>query len=407
MSSAVPVIPQASNAQPFNPRLVFGLVAAGVLAFVALVMLLAFGEFIRPGRDGRAHFLSVSAVGYKGLVDLVGNFRAVQMIRTADGFDSVDLVVVALEPQSRPQDLARLLEQRENKTTLIILPKWVTMPERNRPGWVRGIAPAAGGMAGAILGSKVNVRIARTSAGTAEGSDILEGLRVPVPASPQVIEGSDIAPMVALPSGGALVARLGDQPHFILADPDLLNNHGLRDPRNARAALALIDALNTNAASGVNFDLTMNGLGDEARPNLLRMAFEPPFLVMTLALFIAAILAGVHGAVRFGKARAEARAIALGKSALVENSAGLIRLAGREPHLGGAYAELVRQDAARITAAPGWVQGEALDAYLDKLSRSDRPSFTSLAARLTAARDRHELMAAARALFSWKKDIIR
>ena len=128
---------------------------------------------------------------------------------------------------------------------------------------------------------------------------------------------------------------------------------------------------------------------------------------MTLALLFAALLAGLHGAFRFGQARREERAIAFGKAALVENSAGLIRLARRETRLGGAYAEVVRQDAARIAAAPPALQGEALDAYLDRLDRGDGPPFSALAARLAAARDRHELVAAARALFSWKKDIIR
>ena len=114
-----------------------------------------------------------------------------------------------------------------------------------------------------------------------------------------------------------------------LADPDLINNHGLRNAETARAALALIDALNSTGARQVDFDLTMNGLGARgAAPNLLQLAFEPPFLAMTLALFVAALLAGLHGAFRFGPARREERAIAFGKAALVENSAGLIRLAG-------------------------------------------------------------------------------
>lgn len=404
-SAAAPA--KTGAAQVFNPRLVFGLVGAGVLAFIALMLVVAYGGSIGAGRSGRAHALSVSAVGFKGLVDLVGNFRTTRMIRGPAEYGVEELVVIAVEPQSRAEDLANLLERRQGQPTLILLPKWLTRPETGRPGWVRAVAPVAGELALPVLGRKLSVRIARTSARTAPGSDMLDGLSVPVPASPQVIAGDDLIPLVSLPGGGALVAGLGDQPHYVVADPDLMNNHGLRDPARAQAALELIDRLNATSTNAVAFDLTVNGLGDRAQPNLLRMAFEPPFLAMTLALFIAALLAGLHGAVRFGQAKAEARAIALGKSALVENSAGLIRLARREPHLGGAYAELVRQDAARIAAAPGWVQGEALDAYLDKLSRADRPNFSTLAARLAAARDRHALMAAARALFSWKKDIIR
>lgn len=398
-----------SAANPFNPRLVFGLVAAGLIAFGALVLLLAFGG--GAPRDGRAHALSVSATGFKGLVDLVGNFRQTHIIREAGDFGVENLVVVAIEPTSRPADLARLLEQRHGKATMIILPKWITRRDPARRSWVRALGPGAGFEAVGQLRRAMTLRLARPpqDARRAKGEDILEGLDVPIPATPQVVAGEDLTPLASLPGGGALVARMGDQPHYLVADPDLLNNHGLSSPDTARAALALIDALNATDAESVGFDVTVNGLGAvrSERPSLLRTMFEPPFLAMTLALFAAALLAGLHGAVRFGQARREERAIALGKAALVENSAGLIRLARREAHLGSAYADLVRHDAARTASAPAWLSGEALDAYLDRLSRGDGPNFSALAAWLARARDRHELVAAARALFSWKKDIIR
>jgi hypothetical protein len=127
---------------------------------------------------------------------------------------------------------------------------------------------------------------------------------------------------------------------------------------------------------------------------------------MTLALVIAALLAGFHGAIRFGQARREARAIALGKAALVDNSAGLIRLARREVHMGPAYAEFIQQETARAIGAPSGLSGEALDDYLDRLTRRG-PTFTELATALVKTRDRQSMAAAARALFQWKKDIIR
>lgn len=398
-----------SAANPFNPRLVFGLIAAGLAAFAALLLLLAFGGNIGSGRDGRAHALSVSAVGFKGLVDLVGRFHETATIRDPEDFGLEDLIVVAIEPRSRPADLARLLGRRHGKATLIILPKWLTAPDPARRGWVRGLAPVAGMEIERIMERPVRLRIGDSAAGRARasGRDMLEGLAMPVPQFPQTIEGQDLTPLVTLPGGGALVARIGDQPHYIVADPDLMNNHGLKDPEAARAALALIDALNRTDAESVNFDLSVNALGARSQPSLLRTAFEPPFLVMTLALLAAALLAGLHGAVRFGQAKIEQRAIALGKAALVENSAGLIRLARREARLGAAYADVVRLDAARTASAPAWLTGAELDAYLDTLSRADSPTFSALAARLAQASDRNALAAAARALFSWKKDIIR
>lgn len=399
-----------TSQSPFNGRLVFGLIAAGLAGFVALVLLVAYGSRIMPIRGQAASTLSVSATGYKALTTLVGRLRQTSLVRYPSELGARDLLVVALEPENRAEDVARLLELRRDKATLIILPKWVTLPDFGHPGWIRPLGPGAGQAGARLLNAEINVRVGREERNPirfGRGEDFLEGISIPVPSHVQTIDGKTLTPLVTVPGAGALVARLGEQPHYIAADPDLFNNHGIKDPRNGQAALALIDAVNAEENGPIAFDLTVNGLaGDDSR-SLLRTMLEPPFLAMTLALVFAAILAGLHGAFRFGEPRKEERAIAFGKAALVENSAGLIRLARREARLGGAYADVVRNEAARLSGASPGLQNEALDAYLDRLTKGDRPPFSALAARLVQARDRHELVAAARALFSWKKDIIR
>jgi len=400
----------ASQQQPFNVRLVAGLIAAGLTAFAALVLLIAYGNRIAPVRGEGAPALSVAATGYKGLITLVGRFRRTEMVSGSGDLATDNLLVVPLAMSNRPQDVARLLELRQGRATLLILPKWLTWPDPNHRGWVRAVGPNASALSEDLIGEKIAVRVSPNAVSPdrfAAGEDFLDGIAVPVPGHVQTISGEGVTPLVTIPNGDVLVARLGDQPHYVAADPDLFNNHGLKQLDRARAALALIDGLNSTERGGVAFDLTVNGLGQDNTKNLLRTVLEPPFLAMTLALLFAAVLAGLHGAFRFGQARREERAIAFGKAALVENSAGLIRLARRETRLGSAYAELVRQDAARLAAAPPALQGEALDTYLDRLTKGDNPPFSALAARLAAARDKHELVAAARALFSWKKDLIR
>jgi len=396
--------------QPFNVRLVAGLIAAGLTAFAALILLIAYGNRISPVRGEGAPALSVAATGYKGLITLVGRFRRTAMVSGSDDLATDNLLVVPLAMSNRPQDVARLLELRRGRATLLILPKWLTWPDPSHRGWVRALGPDASALSRGLVGEKIAVRVSPQAASPdpfAAGEDFLEGIAVPVPGHVQTISGDGLTPLVTIPNGDVLLGRLGDQPHYVAADPDLFNNHGLKHVDRARTALALIDALNSAEGGAVAFDLTVNGLGQDNAKSLLRTALEPPFLAMTLALLFAALLAGLHGAFRFGQARREERAIAFGKAALVENSAGLIRLARREARLGGAYADVVRQDAARLAAAPPALQGEALDSYLDRLTKSDNPPFSVLAARLAAARDKHELVAAARALFSWKKDLIR
>jgi len=548
-----------ATSQPFNARTVVGLIVAGILAFIALMLLLAFGDRMGSRTSGRANALSVSAVGFKGLVDLSGRLRHSYLIRDNEQYDATNLVVIAIEPRTRAAELRRILEQRANRPTLIILPKWFVERDPQRNGWVRAIASGVGAMATRELEWPVQVRTLEGAADRAgrniAGTGPLIGLTLPLPRAAQTVSGQDLTPLLPLepgaaaqvpppqgegdqpqagggagtdsspppiyvpppppiverrpeprprvtpvrpaddkpdaaadddkpayedepyllshtlrglplpwgegrgegvqlsrgrtnpspipsphgrgflaattpppvitpapvpvpapdpakpatsgpPSPPALLAQLGSRPHYLLADPDLLNNQALRDPTRARVAIGLLDRLNAPGESAVGFDLTMNGYGSGEGRSVMRMAFEPPFLAMTLALFVAALLAGLHGAFRFGPARREARAIAFGKAALVENSAGLIRLADREANLGGAYADVMRQEMARAAAAPGHLQGEALDRYLNRLAR-DGPSFSELAADLDRASDRSGLMNAARRIWDWRKTVLR
>jgi hypothetical protein len=399
-----------SETNPFNPRLVYGLIAAGIAAFAALVLLVGYGPSLRDDRNqvDRAQMMSPAAVGYRGLVRLVGQLHRTRIISNPGELDDDGLFVMAVGESTLAEDIEWVRTRRADRATLIILPKWITARHARRRDWVALVGRGAGDAAARAMGLQLR-NAARPSRGAvATGTDLLDGLSLPVPAYPQVIEGSGLTPIVSLPDGGALVARVGDGPLYVVADPDLLSNHRLSDPRVARAALLLIEGLNAPDA-GVNFG-TFSDKGEAGparQPSLIRLAVEPPFLAMTLALIAAALLAGLHGAVRFGQPRHEERAIALGKAALVENSAGLIRLARREARLGAAYADIIRQDTARAVGAPPTLGGEALDAYLDRLSKGDGPRFTALVTQIVWARDRHELVAAARALFSWKKDIIR
>lgn len=399
----------SESANPFNPKLVIGLIAAAVIAFGALLILLAYAE--EPGPpDGEGRAAPArSAVGYAGLAQLMGRFTDAQVVRGGDALYSEDLLVVAVTGAGGPEAIRELLDRRGPRATLLIMPKWLVQPDRGHAGWVRAIAPVLGPRAAPMIDENLVVGQVQSGGDAARGQDFLEGLSLPVPPRTQAIV-SGLTPMAALPrANGALVARIGDQPHFVLSDPDLLNNHGLRDPARARAAVRLLLALSPTGAARINFDLETNGQGGRRpdRPSLLQLAFEPPLLAMTLALFVAALLAGYHGAFRFGPARREQRAIALGKAALVENSAGLIRLAKREARLGGAYAEVVRTEAARATGAPAWLGSDKLDAYLDRLGRAGEARFTELAAALANATDRASLMAAARALHEWRRGLVK
>src|SRR3954465_5535674 len=99
---------ESARQNPFNAKLVIGLIAAGLAAFAALVLLLAFGSRIGPIHDARAPALSVAGTGFKGLVTLVGHFHETRQIRGSEDLAADDLLVLALDLRARPDDVRRL-----------------------------------------------------------------------------------------------------------------------------------------------------------------------------------------------------------------------------------------------------------------------------------------------------------
>ena len=225
-----------SEGNPFNPRLVYGLIAAGVVAFAALVLLIGYGPPLREESSevDRARMLSPSAVGYKGLVRLVGQFHRTEIVSNPGDLDDEGLFVMAVGESTRPEDVEWVQERRGARATLIILPKWITARHAFRRDWVSLVGTGAGDSAARAMGLRLRNAAPPRRGQQAEGADVLDGLDLPIPAYPQVIEGPGLTPLVTLPDGGVLVARIGEQPHYVVADPDLLNNHRLGDPRAAR-----------------------------------------------------------------------------------------------------------------------------------------------------------------------------
>ncbi|MCH3014581.1 hypothetical protein K3W98_14800, partial [Listeria monocytogenes] len=79
-------------------------------------------------------------------------------------------------------------------------------------------------------------------------------------------------------------------------------------------------------------------------------------------------LAGIQATARFGAPRRRERAIAFGKTALIDNAAALVRKAGRQGALGARYGDLVRERAVGVFGVPARLRDGALDAHLDGLT---------------------------------------
>ena len=167
--------------------------------------------------------------------------------------------------------------------------------------------------------------------------------------------GQDSAAVIAAGPAKAVLVKGKDASHYVLTDPDLINNAALKDPDEGRGS-ARPDRL---AAAQRRSGPVRPHLARRRRANydLAKLLVEPPFLALTLTILVAAALAFLHGLARFGPARAEARAIPFGKQALVDTTAMLLRRAGRLDELGGRYAALMRGGAGALLGAPQGLQG--------------------------------------------------
>jgi len=383
----------------FRPAIVILVAAIGILAFAATLVLGAYGSNLGSGRNGGAHALSNAATGFSGIVQLAeATGRNPQIARAEPLLDTEDLVV--LTPEDGRTDLGPALRHRRNRPTLVVLPKWETVRDPARTGWVRSAGMKHPLEVHAVLAPGYRLKVER---GPRVALEAVSGpaaprFRVTPPGPVQTVSGAGWIPIVADPAGRPVLARFGNEPFYVLSDPDLLSNWGIADRGRAAGALGLLDHLNATGAKSIVFDVTLNGLGQTRSP--LRLMFDPPFLAATLAIAAALLLAGLQAIARFGPPRRPERAIAFGKAALIDNAASLVRQARREAALGGRYAEMIREKAVTVFAVPPRLRDSAINDYLDRLE--GRPSFSALESAAAGARSREQLLEAAQALHRWQ-----
>lgn len=407
---------QGRPPEVFSARVAIILFLVGVFSFSAFITLSTFAPDFIDGNDGQAHALSKSAIGFAGAVKLAGAAGSqVTVSRGEPSGLSADLVV--LTPETKVD--IKTIERLAHVNALIVLPKWTPRPSAKHRGWVRETTPMNEVEIGEVL-SEIAPKssVARqprpvaaelvfdpTASQTRENPGTLRTGKIN---ELQSISGRELTPVVTTRDGKtvlALILRNDGTRIYVLSEPDLLNNHGLADRTTARAGMALLSALK-NAGSTIAFDVTLNGF--ERSRNLMRLALEPPLLAATLSFVIVAAMLAWRAATRSGPTARTQRAIALGKRALADNSAALIRLTGRDHTMAPRYAQMVRM----VVAESMQVSRNASEttvAELDRIARSRgvRATYSELAAEAANAKTAGETLNAARRLHAWTGDMIR
>lgn len=394
----------------FSPVVMIAALLVSVVALAGLGVLSAYAPELKSGDDGGGHALSRASTGFGAATVLLRNLGVpVTMSRgRLTPASDESLLVLTPPPSATPEQIDDI---NHAGATLIVLPKWNAAPDPEHPGWVRtvGVLPAPAALAplsehlrrGVELPSRkgrATVRLKRPD-GTPFGAPVaVEGLRT--------LSGPDWVPVVTDDEGRPVLAMHAKARIYVLADADLLSTHGLKTLNGARTAVALLDIVRAEDAP-VIFDLTLHGM--QRTRSLLRLMLEPPLLGMTLVLAALAVFAGYQAVVRFGPARETGRAIALGKRGLADNTAGLVRLARREHHMAAPYALLTRAAVARAIGAPRRLSEDELNAFLDRVGRTQgaHATYSALADRAKAAKIPGDLMQVAHALYRWNQELTR
>ena len=394
----------------FAPRMLAVWLAAVVMLGVAAIYFGAFGD-ARPGSDavGPSTF-SRSAVGHAGIAETLRRL-GIEVAKSRS--DSVGKlrpggVLVIAEPNVslQPQQLRSLLAAR---TVLLVLPKRVGRRDRNRPAWVDQVVLLPETAAAAVLtlgGIKAEV----VRAPTASWSRNEIGPTPAIPAPMQLIKSSELRPVVAA-DNGMLVGELRTNTRrlWVLADPDLLQNHGIGEPGNAGFALALINGLRGRNGTVV-FDETVHGYEEQTGAPWL-LLFEFPFVLATLQGVIAVglLLWGTMG--RFGAPLPPPPALQSGKHGLIQNTAKLFEFAGYQVVMVQRYVHAIVRDVARQLHEPAGLSGAAAVAWLDRVGQARGVHVTCAgllqrADDLDRRRDAGTLASLARDTYRWKREIV-
>lgn len=400
----------------FSILVVLAAVVVGVVAFAAFMVLIAFADDLRRPDDSGEHALSKSAVGFAGLVQLLQDTG--HQVRVSRGplhelAGSPEFAILS-PPVSRP--LAYEDFDGVWGWNLIVLPKWNTIPDIERPEWVH---------ANGLLYMNVVERLL---------SDVSEGIRISrdngnsplvlvddatgdtLPIGPirslQTISGDGIYPIITDPAGNIVLGSIGDPEDddvmgYVLSDPDLLNTQGLASLATARTGMGMIDYM-VDDATPIVFDMTLHGV--ERTRNILQLLLMPPFVAGVLCLVFAALLIGVTAFAGNLRTRA-GRDIPLGHSTLVDSSARLVSIAGRSSSIGARYVAMIRRQSARIVGAPTNASEAQQIAILDSIGRarpgSTEPTFSQLSSDVAKASNPAAMMRAISRLYKWKQELGR
>jgi hypothetical protein len=325
----------------YSRRAIVAIVGVAVVSFVLAFVLAAFGESLGTPVTPQANTFSYSAIGHRALVEVLeAAGTTVRIRRDQEARDlGPDHPLLVLEPPPPRNDpvLTRIYYATSASTGapfVVALPKWTGASSELERRWLETVTPVRLGDAHLPVAQLLRelgleaVQLLRPSSedrfSCSAGWKTFQ-VRLSTPQFLGLTE--DFEPVVEC-DGNVLVARTdqvpSEGPLYLVADPDLLNNHGLHEAEHA----ALIDWLIHDhlGATRVTIDEVVHGYGRD-RGVLAELLRFPLVLAVLHGLLILGLAIWI-GARRIGKPVPTRPPMAGGKITLVDNAAMLLGRGG-------------------------------------------------------------------------------
>ena len=394
---------------PFSRTTLVIIVAVAVVSLGVAVGLTVFGDELAGSKPSAgADSYSVSAIGHRGLVDILEKLDIpVIKSRSDSAAKAQNGLLLVLEPTvSDDASKTRLRELlKSSKRVLVVLPKWYGSAPADAT-WIDDAGLLPSNEIDDVLKTldmQYTMGISRTGNGDGFQSDFGSPR---IRHRPQLIDLGEYGTAMAVDAMHYSLLfsyTVDDKTIHVLTDPDVMNNHGLRLPENARFTLNVIDQMREGGP--VIIDEVIHGYAQQ--PSLLRTLFRFPIVLATLQVLFCALLAVWAAMVRFGPKKAPPPPLAPGKDFLIQNTAALL-------HYGGHHADalrryLVQSIAAVRTAlhAPS-LPGTQMTAWLESVrqSRGGKISLVELERDAHTADTPQRTVQVADRVYRWRMEMI-
>jgi len=398
---------QRSTTGPFSRTTLTVVIAVAAVSLGVAVALTLVGDDLGEKRSAGVDGYSVSAIGHKGLARLLEKLDVPVVVSRSDSGDKAKhgLLIIA-EPtvtdDASRERLTKLAASAPN--TLVVLPKWYGSTERGKT-WIEDARLLPIDEVAPVIAALELEKVATVERPAVPVDWVVDPrFTRPVIREPQLIATAGLDAIAADHAGRQLIGQTTREAGAltVLADPDVLNNFGLRTAENARLAIALIDELRHDGP--VVIDETMHGYAQQ--PSLSRTLFRFPLVLATLQVLVCALLAVWAAMVRFGPLRAAAPPIAPGKDFLIRNTAALLHYGGHHSHALKRYLQLTVLAVRHALHAPSLAPA-AMTAWLERVRavRGGQISLVDLEQAVERAGTPARVVEVADQVFRWRMEM--